>query len=125
MFLFHIPRSSIQRMPKSRAATSHECPKSWEISSLMTATRNGDLDTGGPSRDTALETLMAAIPATNSRRFTADDIEAPQFDTDEGAHKSTTIGNAECRNPSPHLPGSRFGVSTPPRGCLPVGCREE
>src|ERR1700757_1723723 len=42
MFLFHMPRSSIQDIPNSRATTSQERPKSWPISSLMTARRNGD-----------------------------------------------------------------------------------
>src|SRR5258708_40036056 len=43
MFLFHIPRSSIHDIPNSRATTSHTRPKSWLISSLMTARRNGDV----------------------------------------------------------------------------------
>src|SRR5882757_3878586 len=54
MFLFHIPRSSIHDIPNSRATTSHERPKSWLISSLITARRNGDA-IGEPAPNAALE----------------------------------------------------------------------
>src|SRR5262249_8886328 len=40
--LFHMPRSSIHCMPKSRAAISQARPKSCVISSLITATLNGE-----------------------------------------------------------------------------------
>jgi hypothetical protein len=44
MFLFHIPRSSIHFMPNPDA-TWQARSKSWLISSLITATRNGELAT--------------------------------------------------------------------------------
>lgn len=47
MFLFHIPRSSIHRIPNSHDATSQERPKSCEISSLITAMRKGDFAVEG------------------------------------------------------------------------------
>ena len=74
MFLFHMPRSSIHPMPNSCDATSQAWPKSWEISSLITETRNGDLLSAelnredGANVDAALAADIATIPARNSRR---------------------------------------------------------
>src|SRR5579864_794994 len=72
MFLFHMPRSSIHPMPNSFDATSQTWPKSCEISSLITETRNGEADPPNAKRDVALATVIAAIPARNSRRGIPD-----------------------------------------------------
>src|SRR6185437_3048133 len=69
MFLFHMPRSSIQLRPKSFAATEHEWSKSCEISSLMTATRNGQLAAAARILSGAAQNAApATAPAINSRR---------------------------------------------------------
>src|SRR3954470_1923618 len=68
MFFFHMPRSSIHFMPNSREATSQARPKSCEISSLITEMRKGELGSGGVKREAAVATVVAAIPARNSRR---------------------------------------------------------
>src|SRR6202030_4693781 len=68
-------RNSIQCMPNSRDATSQAWPKSCEISSLMTETRKGELESeGGRNRDAAFAAVTATIPARNSRRANSMDM---------------------------------------------------
>src|SRR2546430_4711161 len=67
MFLFHMPRSSIHFMPKSDA-TWHARSKSWLISSLMTATRNGELATPAKARGSAQAAVAKPAPAMNCLR---------------------------------------------------------
>src|SRR4029077_13925315 len=79
IFLFHIPRSSIHFIPNPDT-TSQARPKSWLISSLMTATRNGEVDKSAEGDLVELfsgllcaNRLLATvnpIVATNSRRET-------------------------------------------------------
>src|SRR5579859_469787 len=79
MFFFHMPRNSIQPMPNSRAAISQTCPKSCEISSLITATRKVDPEsTSLPMLEAAFAAVMAAIPTRNSRRAMGVGITAPE-----------------------------------------------
>src|ERR1700736_451965 len=64
MFLFHIPRSSIQFMPNSFEATSSVWPKSCDISSLMTDTRNGEFISGIPV--SPADTLCSPSPTLSA-----------------------------------------------------------
>src|SRR6185312_1240885 len=68
MFLFHIPRSSIQFRPKSCEATKQARSKSCEISSLITDKRKGHSASARATLGAAASTPMAPTPATNSRR---------------------------------------------------------
>src|SRR5581483_5072565 len=78
MFFFHMPRSSIHPMPNSWDATSQARPKSCEISSLITEMRKGEVESvAADRREVALATVIAAIPARNSRRAMGVGIEAP------------------------------------------------
>src|SRR3954447_26327032 len=92
MFFFHMPRSSIHPMPNSREATSQARPKSWEISSLMTEIRNGEPESAAAYRcEAAVDTVIAAIPARNSRRAKVAGIKGPPASFGKGANKFITI----------------------------------
>src|SRR5690242_2923268 len=85
MFFFHMPRSSIQPMPNSCEATSQTCPKSWEISSLITETRKGELESrGAPKPPVALAAVIATIPARHSRRVNGEGMTDSFFIAEEG-----------------------------------------
>src|ERR1017187_2034955 len=82
-FLFHRPRTSIHCIPNSRAATWHAWSKSWEISSVITATRKGDFHLGvsffsvadildGRPLDKAVRAINAPVPPRKSRRVNSD-----------------------------------------------------
>src|SRR5437879_2975032 len=94
MFLFHTPRSSIHPMPNSFDATSQTWPKSCEISSLITETRNGEADSAiGLKRDTAA-VAVTTIPATKSRRVRRAGMNCSLgngWHGNEGHQQSTTI----------------------------------
>src|SRR6266516_7122540 len=105
MFFFHMLRSSIHPMSNSCDVISHAWPKSCEISSLMTDTRNGRTVTAGMAkREVALVAARAAIPARKSRRAREEaGIGAPEtavVTANEGRHKFTTVktqgGSAGC-----------------------------
>src|SRR5581483_3290742 len=81
MFLSHMPRNSIHCMPNSFDATSQTWPKSWPISSLMTAILKGERIAPEKANEGMDEAAAAAAvrpkPARKSRREIENDMEAP------------------------------------------------
>jgi len=114
IFLFHMPRSSIHFIPNS-AATRQARSKSWLISSLMTAMRNGER-ARSVARDSCGKALAIAVVPTvlrKARRESGHITEPRNLTT-----RWVSCNGAECETVPAHTRRACFGEGT--NSCSPV-----
>src|SRR5882762_8022410 len=101
MFLPPASRRSTSPMPNSRAATSHACPKSWEISSVRIERLNGSAGARNAVRRVA---AAAPSPASRVRRVI---IRLSEHNSQRDLHDSWRAGRNDLSEARVHLVACR------------------